>query len=206
MTQTNTPVSYVGKHVFTQEEKDSKLQQMLTAMRIKQEIEDELKTTKSTYKAKIDSRDAEIKLMSNLLNAGQEDRTFQCILFKDFESGKRFYIEVGTNKTIGEELLTAADYQTQMDLDEAKIKANNEIEIGGEDSAFRTVLVSEIPFEEETPAVEPEVIDKPIKQKEVKTKTVKIDPKSQIEESSFGALSDEFRDEESDPFNFGDDI
>lgn len=125
--QNQTPVSYTGKHVFTQSEKDAKLQQMLNAMRLKQEIEDELKTTKSTYKAKIDSKEAEIKLMQNLLMAGAEDRVYQTILTMDFTDGKKFYHEVGTNNLVGTEDLTAADRQMQMALDQKNIKANNKL-------------------------------------------------------------------------------
>lgn len=126
MKQSTTPVSYVGKHTFTQEEKEQKLQQMLASMRQKEEIEAELKTTQSTYKAKINAKDAEIKLTANLLNAGFEDRTFNCNLFKNFDEGKRQYFEIGTNALVGEEQLTAADYQVQMDLEEKAIQANNE--------------------------------------------------------------------------------
>lgn len=123
--QLQTPVSFTGKHTFTQSEKDQKLAQMLTAMRVKQEIEDELKTTKSTYKAKIDARDAEIKLISNLLNAGFEDRVFQCILTKNFDSLQREYHEIGTNLLIGTEPLTTADHQMQLKLTEEAIKEQN---------------------------------------------------------------------------------
>lgn len=206
MSTHQTPIQVTGKHILTQEEKDGKLAELLSAIQRKEELDAEKKQVVSGYKNKLDEQESNIKVISNLLNMGFEHRPFSCYLTKDFDEGKRFYHEVGSGRLISTEPLTAADYQTQMDLDEAKIKANNEIEIGGDGSEFRIVPVSEIPFEEETPAVEPAVIDKPIKQKEVKTKTVKIEPKSQIEESSFGALSDEFRDEESDPFNFGDDI
>lgn len=127
MQQKNTtPVSFVGKHTFTQEEKDAKLQQMLAAMRQKDEIEDEFKTTKSNYKSKIDAKTAEIKLVGNLLNAGFEDRTFTCTLVKNFDEGRREYFEIGSNRLVGTEPLTASDYQTQLQIDEDAIKANNE--------------------------------------------------------------------------------
>lgn len=123
----NTPTSFIGKHTFTQEEKNQKTEQMLQAMRQKEEIEAEFKTSKSNYKSKIDSKEAEIKLTANLLNAGFEDRTYNCLLTKDFEAGKRLYHEIGSNKLVGEEPLTAVDYQTQMDLTEATIRKNNEL-------------------------------------------------------------------------------
>lgn len=123
--QSQTPVSYVGKHTFTAEESDKKLKQMLAAMRQKEEIEAEFKTTKSTYKDKIDAKEAEIKLMSNLLNAGEENMTFQAFLTMDFADGKKYYHEVGSGKLVGTEDLTAADRQAQMDLDEKAIIANN---------------------------------------------------------------------------------
>jgi hypothetical protein len=226
MSTTNTPTSYVGKHIFTQEEKNQKTEQMLQAMRQKEEIEAEFKTSKSNYKSKIDSKEAEIKLTANLLNAGFEDRTYSCLLTKDFEVGKRLYHEIGSNKLVGEEPLTASDYQTQMDLDEKAIKANNEaadqaiellhsgeepepFELTPEDIAAAeqgpeyTVEPDSNPLEinEETPTVEPEVISKPTKQKEVKKKEEPTKPLEDVSDGIFGL--DESEDEDN-PFSFDD--
>lgn len=221
MQQKNTtPVSYVGKHTFTQEEKDAKLQQMLAAMRQKDEIEDEFKTTKSNYKSKIDAKTAEIKLVGNLLNAGFEDRTFTCTLVKNFDDGRREYFEIGTGKLIGTEPLTASDYQTQLQIDEDAIKANNEaadklaeeqvqltpeeIEKAEEGPEY-TVETDRTPLEiEETPAEEPRVIDEPTEQKGGNKKTafeIKSVPEEDIDSDPFGM--DDADEEDVDPFDFG---
>lgn len=211
MTQNNTPVSFVGKHTFTHEEKEQKLQQMLMSMRQKEEIEAELKTTQSTYKAKINAKDAEIKLIANLLNAGVEDRTFQCILTKDFENGKRVYTEVGTNKVVGEEPLTAADYQTQMNLEEAAIKANNEEADRMVEDATEAIeqaglhIVPDEPVElspeqveiAEAGPIEPEVINEPKKGGKDKQPII-LQPTEDVEDP-FGD-----DDEDGDPFSFDD--
>lgn len=225
MSTTNTPVSFMAKHTFTQEEKNQKTEQMLQAMRQKEEIEAEFKTSKSNYKSKIDSKDAEIKLTANLLNAGFEDRNYQCILTKNFDEGRREYFEVGSGKLIGTEPLTAADYQMQLQMDEEAIKANNELSDlaqellhSGEEASFE-LSVEEIeaaergpdpqytvepegnPLEmdfEETPTVEPEVIEKP--KKEVKKKEEPITPFEDVSDDMFG--EDESEDEDIDPFNF----
>lgn len=214
MQQKNTtPVSYVGKHTFTQEEKDAKLQQMLAAMRQKDEIEDEFKTTKSNYKSKIDAKTAEIKLVGNLLNAGFEDRTFTCTLVKNFDDGRREYFEIGTGKLIGTEPLTSADYQTQLQIDEDAIRANNEVadKLADEQTPEYTVEPdsNRLEFEEAQPfnAVDetpPEAtvvnIDKP--KKEVKKKEEPITPFEDVSDSMFG--TDETEDDGDDPFSFDD--
>lgn len=223
---TQTPVSYVGKHTFTAEEKEQKLQQMLTAMREKEEIEAEFKTTKSNYKSKIDAKDGEIKLTSNLLNAGWENKTYQCTLVKNFDEGKRQYFELGTNLLVGEEPLTAADYQMQLQMDEEAIKANNEaadlqialLHSGEEapvDEDFEniekgatyeyTVEPDINPLEfEETPEQQPEAtvvnIDKP--KKEVKKKDEPITPFEDVSDDMFG--EDESEEDGDDPFSFDD--
>lgn len=222
MQQKNTtPVSYQGKHVFTTEEKEQKSQQMLAAMREKEEIEAEFKTSKSNYKSKIDAKEGEIKLVANLLMAGFENRTYSCILTKNFDEGRREYHELGSGKLIGTEPLTASDYQTQLQIDEDAIRANNEaadklaeeqvqltpeeIEKAEEGPTY-TVESDSNPLEmdfEETPAEEPKVIDKPTEKKgEAKQKVeTKQAPKESLEDP-FGM--DEPNDGEDDPFDFGD--
>jgi hypothetical protein len=214
MNQNTTPVSFVGKHTFTHEEKEQKLQQMLMSMRQKEEIEAELKTTQSTYKAKINAKDAEIKLIANLLNAGVEDRTFQCVLTKDFDNGKRVYTEVGTNKVVGEEPLTAADYQVQMNLEEAVIKANNEEAdrmVEGATEAIEQAGLHIVPDEPvelspeqiaiaEVGPIEPEVINEPKKGGKDKQPII-LQPTDELEADPF---SDDDEDEDDDPFMFSD--
>lgn len=208
---TNTPVSFVGKHTFTSDEKESKLQQMLTAMREKEEIEAELKTAKSNYKSKIDSKDGEIKLMSNLLNAGFENRTYNCLLTKNFDEGRREYREIGTDILVGTEALTAADYQTQMDLTEANIKANNEAADKLEDviaDKIEEAGLHIVSFDEDMTEhlpVEPEVIKEPTTKKGGdKKETIKIElvPEEPLDDI-FG-IDDNEDEEEIDPFSFND--
>lgn len=216
MQQKNTtPVSYVGKHTFTQEEKDAKLQQMLAAMRQKDEIEDEFKTTKSNYKSKIDAKTAEIKLVGNLLNAGFEDRTFTCTLVKNFDEGRREYFEIGSNRLVGTEPLTASDYQTQLQIDEDAIRANNEAadKLAEEQVELTHEEIEKTESGSETPLSPTEVLDDPIieknntktepQEKEVEQEQPQVEQAPQdFDTDPFGM--DDANDEESEPFSFDD--
>lgn len=198
-----TPVNFIGKHVFTTEEKEMKSQQMLAAMREKEEIEAEFKTTKSNYKSKIDAKDGEIKMVANLLMAGFENRTYSCILTKNFDEGRREYHEIGSGKLIGTEPLTAGDYQTQLQIDEDMVKANNEADklqvvIDKKVDQAEAKVVS-FETKEDSPApeinnVEPIAEKGGINEEEPPLENIEIDP--------FG--EDDLNDDEKDPFDFGD--
>lgn len=214
MQQKNTtPVSYQGKHVFTTEEKEQKSQQMLAAMREKEEIEAEFKTSKSNYKSKIDAKEGEIKMVANLLMAGFENRTYSCILTKNFDEGRREYHEIGSGKLIGTEPLTAGDYQTQLQIDEDMVKANNEAAAAAlENNGFTVVSVDSLPpeitrvDEEEINLSPTEALDTPIIKNEPVTEKGGIKeeetPLENIEIDPFG--EDDLNDDEKDPFDFGD--
>lgn len=147
MSNKTTPVSYMGKHTFTPKEREQILEQMLSSMRAKEEIEEELKASKSNYKSKIDTLAADVKLKSNLLNAGFENRPFNCNLVLNFDETRREYYEQNTGKLVGTEPLTSGDYQTQLAIDEATIKQQNEA--AEQLSAERVDLAAEVPLKEE---------------------------------------------------------
>ncbi len=230
MKTNQTPVQVTGKHTFTQEERDVKLSELLAAIQRKEELDAEKKQVMSGYKNKLDEQESNIKVISNLLNMGFEHRPFSCYLTKDFETGKRVYNEVGTGALISTEPLTAADYQTQMDLEEATIKANNEeadkleevitdkvegagLHIVNFENGEETLSLTEEEIdvvkanpmfkqEEPTPTESPEVIIET-----TKTKALKNEKPIVIEPTMDELEADPFQDdpeEEGDPFSFGD--
>lgn len=204
--QKSTPVQVTGKHTFTQEERDTKLSELLAAIQRKEELDAEKKQVMSGYKNKLDEQESNIKVISNLLNMGFEHRPFSCYLTKDFEAGKRFYHEVGSGLLISTESLTASDYQTEIDLEEAKIKENNKL-------ADQLQMVIEDKVEEagmhvvtfEQDAQESASIEAAIIEDEVIFDSLKED----IKEDEFFApkthVLDQFdpeEEKEEDPFNF----
>jgi hypothetical protein len=231
MTTSNTPISRNAKHILTEDEVEAIKETLLGALQSKKEIEAEKKEVANTYKTKIAEQELAIDKASNLLRVGYEHRPFQCYLVKNFDEAKRQYFEFGTDKLIDTEPLNAADYQTEMEITEKAIKENNEAAdllhsgkpeytvepesnpLEFEDTPadlFEPPVYGDAPteenewqpdFKEETPAVEPEVIDKP--KKEVKSKVVKIEPTPIEDEPDPFGMDDE-EEQEEDPFQFGD--
>lgn len=208
MSTKHTPVQVTAKHVFTQEEKDEKLAQLLQSMKSKEEIEAELKTTKSTFKSRIDQKEAEIKLVTNLLNAGFEHRQVTCYLVKNFDTGKREYFEMGTDKLIQTEPLEARDYQLDLEQTEAKIAENNEKErlqeviedkveeVGDEFDIFADEQTEELPVDDEISPSKEELSFDDVSATKEKNKA----PEPALEASQ----DDDNEDDDDFDFNFGD--
>jgi hypothetical protein len=211
--QNQTPVSYVGKHTFSAAEKEQKLQQMLASMRQKEEIEAEMKTSQSTYKARINAKDGEIKLTANLLNTGFEDRTFTCILTKNFDTLEREYREINTGLLVGTEPLTAGDHQMQLKLTEEAIKEQNadqlqtvieeKVESAGltvvRDDEPVVLTEEEIAQAEAGPDPQPEYIVEP------DSNPIEFEPPSEkggIQETDEFLFDNDESDDDEDPFNF----
>lgn len=222
--KTQNPISRNAKHTLTEDEIKQYNESLLAALQSKKEIEAEKKEVASAYKNKIAEQELAIDKISNLMRVGYEIRPFQCYLVKNFDDGKREYYEFGSDKLVDVEPLNAADYQTEMQMAEAQIKANNEaadntegvseqLEVAG----FTIVPVSEIShrqdddmeatsfdavdeIQEPTPTKIPEAIVKPLKTKgAANASTIIIEPTNELEADPFGT-----DDEDEDPFSFDD--
>lgn len=75
----------------------------------KKEIEEEKKAIVSQFKAKVDAHDARISLLSKWVTAGYDYRNLECVVKKNFKSGKKEFYYQG--ELVDEEPLTAADHQ-----------------------------------------------------------------------------------------------
>lgn len=102
------------RYAFTREELVQKSLMMAEAIQAKENLENEMKSMKSDFKAKIDSKDATMKLMSNHIGNGYEMRNVECEVLKDFEKGTKTYHFNGlAYDTVP---LTTQDRQTELNL------------------------------------------------------------------------------------------
>lgn len=202
-----TPVSRNAKHILTDEEVESHKEALLAALQAKKEIEAEKKEVANTYKTKIAEQELAIDKVSNLLRVGYEIRPFQCYLVKNFEDGRREYYEFGTDRLVDTEPLNAADYQTEIDMQEETIRLNNEAAENNVKPIEESTEVEETqeanPFGGEEPmeAINPEATIETPKKGGSKKESVPADENPfEIEEDVFEVESDDS--EESDfPFD-----
>lgn len=103
---------------FTQEELLAKGKLLSSLLNDYDEIEDDFKQAKSEFKAKLDSKQAEINLTTTKVASGQEYRTDEVELEKDFDKcEKRYYYD---GKLVDTIKMTASDYQTKLPLEKDK--------------------------------------------------------------------------------------
>lgn len=100
---------------FTDKEIQDKGVKLAKCIKEKASIEDELKSIKADYTAKIGAKQTEIDTITEQISNGHEIRTVTVEVRRNFETGKREYWYKGEKR--GEEPLTAKDHQ--MDIDDA---------------------------------------------------------------------------------------
>jgi hypothetical protein len=97
------------RYQFSNEEQAANSKELAETCGQKKEIEDEKKAVMSSFKSKIDSHDARINLLSKWISSGYDYRSVECILKKNFKTGKREYYYQGV--LVEEEPLRAEDHQ-----------------------------------------------------------------------------------------------
>lgn len=108
------------RYIFSDVEKQQFATQLADTCQLKHKTENEKKEAASSFKAKIDSQDSHISLLSTRIAQGFEFRTAPCIVMKDFKKGTKSYYHEGIlYDTV---LLTAEDTQLRLDADEADSK------------------------------------------------------------------------------------
>lgn len=104
--------NYNFEYQFSPEELAQKSNQLAKACDERNRIEDEKKDAMSGFKAKIDSKTAEINLISNHINTGKEFMSKTCDVDMDYDNGRKIYYWEGMK--VGEERMKASDYQTEI--------------------------------------------------------------------------------------------
>jgi len=102
------------KYTFSAEELQQKSTQLAKACEDRNNLEDEKKSMTSGFKAKIDSKSAEINILSGHINAGYEHVTKTCTVQYDFDKGVKTYAH--GDKIVGTVKMVAADYQLNAEL------------------------------------------------------------------------------------------
>lgn len=97
------------RYQFTGEEQANNSKELAETCGQKKEVEDEKKSVMSSFKAKIDSHDARINVLSKWISTGYDYRSVECVLKKNFKTGKREYYYQGV--LVDEEPLKAEDHQ-----------------------------------------------------------------------------------------------
>lgn len=106
--------NYNFRYQFTKEELEEKAKQLAKSCEERTSIEDEKKSVMSDFKAKIDSKTAEINHLSNNINSGYEYVTKTCEVEYDFEAGFKKYFYDGVQ--VGKEKMTSNDYQLEAEI------------------------------------------------------------------------------------------
>lgn len=114
----NRKENYEFQWNFSQDEIEQKSRQLARACADRGGEEDELKAIKSSFKARIDAKTSEINLLSRHINDGHERRYKTCDVQYDFDGGKKIYFFDGIK--VGEEKMSAKDYQLEAQLPEYK--------------------------------------------------------------------------------------
>lgn len=150
MAKTKTIKREKVRHQFVYEFSEQELLQkgkyLSSVINDYQSIEDDFKQAKSEFKAKLESKQAEINLTTTKVASGQEYRTDEVELEKDFDKcEKRYYYD---GKLVDTQKMSAADFQVKLKLDEGDkgvIKEESEDEDEDEDEITRVVQSSENP-------------------------------------------------------------
>jgi hypothetical protein len=104
--------NYNFEYKFSPEELEQKAKQLAKCCQERNGLEDEKKDAMSGFKAKIDSKTAEINLISHHINTGKEFMTKTCDVDMDFDNGRKIYYWEGLK--VGEEKMKASDYQKEI--------------------------------------------------------------------------------------------
>lgn len=97
---------------FTEAEIKEKSLQLAQANNEKNRIEDERKSAASQFKSRLDSKQAEINYLSDIVSTGKEFVSRTCDCAFDFDNGvKIFYFE---GVEVGRVEMTQADYQLEL--------------------------------------------------------------------------------------------
>jgi hypothetical protein len=109
---------YDFAHTFSEEEKAQRAAQLARACKERNELEDSKKSVMSDFKAKIDSKTAEINLITTEYTNGYEFLTKSCEVLKDFDKGVKEYFYEGIK--VGEAKMKSGDYQEVIDFAESE--------------------------------------------------------------------------------------
>ena len=107
--------SIIIRYEFSEIELGEKAQSLARNCSEKQQIEDDKKQITSEYKFKLDSKSAEINLLSTKITNKYEMRRVDALMQKDYEKSMKIYFDVITKKEIHREKFTADDYQLELD-------------------------------------------------------------------------------------------
>lgn len=107
--------NYRAKYNFTQHELSQRSQDLCDAVDQREQLMAEKKEIVSTFKAKIEAKESDIRQYASHIKNGYEYRDYQCRVVKDFDNHKKDYYDIASGDLIGTEKLTALDYQTKID-------------------------------------------------------------------------------------------
>lgn len=108
-TQVVRKENYNFKYKFSKEELEQKSKQLAMSCEERNKVEDQKKSVNSDFKSKIDSKNAEINIVSNHINTGYEWLTKTCDVQYDFDNGFKTFVYDG--EIVGKEKMTPNDYQ-----------------------------------------------------------------------------------------------
>lgn len=89
---------------------------LLRALRMKEQLERDKKAKAQEFKSKLTDADALIGRLTNALEDGTEEVTIKCEVVPDERLGVMRYVDPDTGKTVDERPLTADERQTSLDL------------------------------------------------------------------------------------------
>lgn len=103
------------KHYFDDAEKLELGNEMSEAVNAKNQIEDEFKEVKASYKAQIEEQEHKCKIKARLIKDGWEHRRIECRVEPDFENKKMNYVDVLTGDIVKQRDLTADELQLNIE-------------------------------------------------------------------------------------------
>lgn len=106
--------NYTFTRAFKSDEMTAKGNALSAACLRRIEIEEEKKTIVAEFKAKIEAETGKINLLSREISKGQETVLRTCHCVYDFDKATKFYYFDG--EQVGQERMTKADYQLEMEL------------------------------------------------------------------------------------------
>ncbi len=115
MTKPQTELHQI-QYKFSEEEISGFSKQLANACQTKEQTETEKKEAMSSFKAKIDSQNSHIGLLSSRIALGFEFQTQPCEVVKDFKKGTKQYLFQG--KIVDTVKLTPEDQQLRLDAEE----------------------------------------------------------------------------------------
>lgn len=112
------------RYNFTPDEKTEITKTLVENINRKKQLEDDLKTTKSQFKHRIDSVDAEINKDTQRLSTGHEMRDIECEVFYDWEKDERTVIRTDTGEEVEKKRIPEEDRQMRIDEQEEEKEAD----------------------------------------------------------------------------------